>query len=45
MFKGRDKLDLLQVVPNNKWVTQMEQDIGLTRVRDPKGIVWTISHG
>ncbi len=40
----RDKLDLPQVVPNNKWVRQMESDIHLIRVRDPKGIVWKISH-
>ena len=41
----RDKLNLPQVVPNNKWVTQMEQDVGLLRVRDPKGIVWKVKHG
>lgn len=40
----RDKLGLPQIVPNNKWVREMEKDVGLLRVRDPKGIVWKISH-
>lgn len=38
----REKTKLPQIVPNNKWVRQMERDIGLLRVRDPKGIVWKI---
>jgi antitoxin component of MazEF toxin-antitoxin module len=38
----RDGLKLPQIVPNNKWVKQMESDIGLIRVRDSKGIVWRI---
>lgn len=40
----RDKLALPQIVPNNKWVRQMETDVGLLRVRDQKGIVWKITH-
>lgn len=40
----RNKLDLPQVVPNNKWVRQMENDIGLLRLRDPKGIVWKVKN-
>ena len=35
-------LNLPQKVPNNKWVRQMEADIGLTRNREKKGIVWRI---
>ncbi len=40
----RDQLELEQVVPNNKWVRQLEKDIGLKRIRDMKGVVWRISH-
>ena len=40
----RTKLDLEQIVPNNKWVKQMEKDIGLKRFREIKGIIWRISH-
>jgi len=40
----RDQLALEQVVPNNKWVRQLEKDIGLKRIRDMKGVVWRISH-
>jgi hypothetical protein len=38
----RAKLKLPQVVPNNKWVRQMEKDIGLLRVKDRRGIVWRL---
>ena len=40
----RDQLALEQIVPNNKWVRQLEKDIGLKRIRDMKGVVWRISH-
>lgn len=41
----REKLKLDQVVPNNKWVRQMEKDIGLMRVKRSDGvIVWRIAH-
>jgi hypothetical protein len=40
----RNKLGLDQVVPNNKWVRQMENDIGLKRFREVRGIVWRIIH-
>lgn len=40
----RDQLQLEQVVPNNKWVRQLEKDIRLKRIRDMKGVVWRISH-
>jgi antitoxin component of MazEF toxin-antitoxin module len=42
-IRGRLKLD--QVVPNNKWVRQMEKDIGLMRVKRSDGvIVWRVNH-
>ena len=40
----RAKLNLGQVVPNNKWVHQMEKDIGLLRLKDPRGVVWRVRH-
>ncbi len=41
----REKLKLDQVVPNNKWVRQMEKDIGLLRVKRSDGvIVWRVNH-
>lgn len=40
----RDQLGLEQVVPNNKWVRQMEKDIGLKRVREMHGVIWRIAH-
>ena len=40
----RDQLELEQVVPNNKWVRQLEKDIGLRRIRVMKGVIWQISH-
>lgn len=40
----RDKLNLEQIVPNNKWVRQMEKDIGLKRIREMHGVIWRISH-
>lgn len=40
----RDKLDFPQVVPNNKWVRLMEQDIGLLRIKDPRGLIWRLKH-
>lgn len=38
------QLGLEQIVPNNKWVTKMENDIGLKRFHDIRGIIWRISH-
>ena len=40
----RESLELEQVVPNNRWVRQLEKDIGLKRTRDAKGVVWRGSH-
>jgi hypothetical protein len=40
----RDTLNLDQVVPNNKWVRQMEKDIGLLRLKDPRGVMWRVRH-
>lgn len=38
----RKILELPQIVPNNKWVTRMEKEIGLVRLKDKKGIVWQL---
>ena len=40
----REQLELEQVVPNNKWVRQLEKDIGLKRIRDMNGVIWRINH-
>jgi hypothetical protein len=41
----RDKLGLDQVVPNNKWVRQLEKDIGLERVKQKDNqVVWRVFH-
>ena len=41
----REALKLDQVVPNNKWVRQLEKDIGLMRVKRSDGVVvWRINH-
>jgi hypothetical protein len=40
----RTKLNLDQVVPNNKWVREMEKDIGLLRLKDPRGLIWRLRH-
>jgi bifunctional DNA-binding transcriptional regulator/antitoxin component of YhaV-PrlF toxin-antitoxin module len=40
----RSKLNLDQVVPNNKWVHEMEKDIGLLRLKDPRGLIWRLRH-
>lgn len=40
----KNELKLEQVVPNNKWVRQMEKDIGLIRLKDIRGIVWRLRH-
>jgi hypothetical protein len=40
----RNILGLEQVVPNNKWVRQMEKDIGLKRFREMHGVIWRINH-
>ena len=40
----KNELKLDQVVPNNKWVRQMEKDIGLIRIKDIRGIVWRLRH-
>jgi len=40
----KEKAEFTQKVPNNKWVRQMENDIGLKRVKDKKTkkILWNI---
>jgi bifunctional DNA-binding transcriptional regulator/antitoxin component of YhaV-PrlF toxin-antitoxin module len=38
----RQNLKLPQTVPNNKWVRQMEKDISLLRVKEPRGTVWRL---
>ncbi len=41
----RDQLKLAEVVPNGKWVRQMEKEIGLMRVKMADGrILWRINH-
>jgi len=41
----RERLKLDQVVPNNKWVRQMEKDIGLIRVKGKDNtILWRVAH-
>lgn len=41
----RERLALDQVVPNNKWVRQLEKDIGLERVKQKDNIIlWRIPH-
>ena|SRR5579875_3039505 len=41
----RERLALDQVVPNNKWVRQLEKDIGLERVKGKDNIIlWRIPH-
>ncbi|MHB8602019.1 MAG: hypothetical protein ACYC6W_09690 [Nitrosotalea sp.] len=40
----RNRLKLDQVVPNNKWVRELEKDIGLMRLKEMRGIVWRINH-
>lgn len=40
----RNRLKLDQVVPNNKWVRQLEKDIALIRLKELRGIVWRINH-
>jgi antitoxin component of MazEF toxin-antitoxin module len=41
----RTHLKLDQIVPNNKWVRRMEDDIGLMRVKRSDGvIVWRVNH-
>lgn len=40
----RVHLELEPVVPNKKWVQQLEKDIGLRRERETNAIVWRIGH-
>jgi len=41
----RAKLKLDQVVPNNKWVRQLEKDIGLMRIKQKDNqIIWRVQH-
>lgn len=40
----KQKLNLPQKVPNNRWVRQLETDIGLTRTKEPKGVIWKLKH-
>jgi hypothetical protein len=39
----KQKLDLPQRVPSNKWVRMLERDIGLIRIKEARGIVWRLS--
>lgn len=39
----KTRLNLPQKVPNNKWVRQMEKDIGLTRTKESRGTVWRLN--
>ena len=38
----KQRLNLPQKVPNNRWVRQMEKDIGLTRERIKGKIRWRL---
>jgi len=39
----REKTELIQKVPNNKWVRKLENEIGLIRFRDKKGnVIWKL---
>jgi len=38
----KERLKLPQTVPNNKWVRQMERDIGLLRVKEARGLIWRL---
>jgi hypothetical protein len=38
----RDALRLPQKVPNNAWVRQMENDIGLLRLKSATGTLWRL---
>ena len=38
----KEKAGFTQKVPNNRWVRQMEKDIGLTRSKEARGIVWRL---
>lgn len=40
----KESLGFEQVVPNNKWVRQLEVDIGLKRIRDANRIIWRVNH-
>ena len=40
----KELLEFDQVVPNNKWVRQLEVDIGLKRIRDANGVIWRVNH-
>lgn len=37
-------LTLPQIVPNNKWVSRMEKEIGLVRLKGKKGIIWQLKN-
>jgi len=38
----KQKLKLKQKVPYNRWVKALEKDIGLRRIKDSRGMVWTL---
>ena len=40
----RKILSLPQKVPNNKWVTRLEKEIGLVRLKDKNGIIWQLEN-
>ena len=40
----RDKLNYHQIAPNNKWVRNLEKDIGLIRIRKEGKMVWKLEY-
>jgi bifunctional DNA-binding transcriptional regulator/antitoxin component of YhaV-PrlF toxin-antitoxin module len=40
----KEKANLPQTAPNNKWVKQLEKDIGLKRIKSGTFTYWKISH-
>jgi len=40
----RDMLNYPQVVPNNKWVRNLEKDIGLIRIKRGKEMIWRLEN-
>ena len=40
----KDKLNYHQIAPNNKWVRNLEKDIGLIRIRKEGKMVWKLEY-
>jgi len=40
----KDKLNYYQIAPNNKWVRNLEKDIGLIRIRKEGKMNWKLEH-